>query len=133
MIKVMQNGLGYVSSIAVSEMMDLADQIGLDSEVFIQVVRECGGMGNSAFFERYAASIAGLEQTKTGKLQIAAKDIGILSELFAKNRMHSQIVDITKGYYEEASNNGMGARPMYDISKVASSNLRKKRKAPGRN
>lgn len=73
-IKLLQNGLGYVYALATAEALALARERGADVEAFIDVVKQGGGVGWSKYFDLHAAGVAAARDEGWGRLYIGAKD-----------------------------------------------------------
>lgn len=101
-IKLLQNALGYITAVATAEVLAVARLAGLDLDAFIAVVRECDGIGNSAYFDRFARHVAGGKDGGGGRLAIAAKDIELAHRMAASLGADLPLLNETARTFAEA-------------------------------
>src|SRR5439155_1602577 len=75
-VKLIHNGLGAVTSVAVAEALAVCVQSGVDPSIFYEVVRNGGGMAYGTYFERRAKRVLDGDFTPTFALELMRKDAG---------------------------------------------------------
>ena len=80
-VKLLQNALGTANLCAAAEAFQVCEAAAIDTGLFIDVVRECGGIGLSTVFDRFADDMAARRDSGQGRLRIAAKDMKSAVEL----------------------------------------------------
>ncbi len=122
-IKLLQNALGYVAAVATAEVLAVARLAGLDLDAFIDVVRECGGIGNSAYFDRFATHVAEGKDGGGGRLAIAAKDIALAVHMAASLRAELPLLSETARAYAEAKAAGLSGHEYTEVARVIETRL----------
>jgi 3-hydroxyisobutyrate dehydrogenase-like beta-hydroxyacid dehydrogenase len=117
-IKLLQNALGYVSAVATAEVLAVARLAGLDLGAFIDVVRECDGIGNSAYFDRFAAHVAEGKDGGGGRLAIAAKDIALAVHMAASVGADLPLLSETARAYAEAKAAGLSGHEYTEVARI---------------
>src|SRR5439155_746009 len=69
-VKLIHNGLGAVTSVAVAEALAVCVQSGVDPSIFYEVVRNGGGMAYGTYFERRAKRVLDGDFTPTFALEL---------------------------------------------------------------
>src|SRR5437667_172771 len=80
-VKLIHNGLGAVTSVAVAEALAVCVQSGVDPSIFYEVVRNGGGMAYGTYFERRAKRVLDGDFTPTFALELMRKDAGLALDL----------------------------------------------------
>ena len=92
--------------------------------MFIGIVRECGGIGQSSVFDRFADDMAARRDSGEGRLRIAAKDMHSVVNLAASANVSAPLMVETDRQYERAMQEGMGEQQFTDIIQIkAAENL----------
>jgi 3-hydroxyisobutyrate dehydrogenase-like beta-hydroxyacid dehydrogenase len=117
-IKLLQNALGCVAAVATAEVLAVARLSGLDLDAFIAVVRECDGIGNSAYFGRFAGHVAGGKDGGGGRLAIAAKDIALAGQMAASLGVELPLLSETARAYGEAKAAGLSGHEDTEVARV---------------
>lgn len=108
-IKLIQNALGCINAVATAEALAICKNSGIDLLTFVDVVKECDGIGNSTYFDRYAEFVARGEDSGGGRLLIAAKDMKLLSDIAVAARVEAPLMTHTERAYAAAQNAGLAA------------------------
>ena len=114
-IKVLQNALGTANLLAGAEALRVCETARIDSRLFIDVVRECGGIGLSTVFARFAKDMAERRDSGEGRLRIAAKDARSAFELAQRYDVAVPLLETASDQYQRAAHAGRGERQFTDI------------------
>lgn len=117
-IKLLQNALGTANLAVAAEVLRLCASTGVDTSLFVDVVRECGGIGLSAVFDRFAEDMAARRDSGEGRLRIAAKDMKAVVEAAATGQVATPLLNETGRQFERALAAGLGERQFTDIIDV---------------
>jgi 3-hydroxyisobutyrate dehydrogenase-like beta-hydroxyacid dehydrogenase len=117
-VKLIHNGLGAATSVAVAEALALAVQAGVDPGTFTDVVRNGGGMAYGTYFERRAQRIFSGEFSPTFMLDLMRKDVALDSQLARRLRVPTPMLDETLRTYDEASAAGWGREDFSAVTHV---------------
>ncbi len=80
-VKLVHNGLGAVTAVAVAEALAVVVQAGVDPYVFYEVVRNGGGMAYGTYFERRVKRMLDGEFTPTFMAELMHKDVKLALNL----------------------------------------------------
>ncbi len=119
-IKLIQNALGCINAVATAEALAICKNSGIDLLTFVEVVKECDGIGNSTYFDRYAETVARGEDSGGGRLLIAAKDMKLLGDLAAAARVDAPLMAHTERAYAAAREAGLAAAEFTQVGQVLS-------------
>ncbi len=117
-IKIVQNALGCINAVATAEALAICKRAGIDLLTFVAVVKECDGIGNSAYFDRYAETVARGEDSGAGRLTIAAKDMKLLGEIAATVAVDAALMKHTEQAYAAALDAGLGSAEFTEVARV---------------
>jgi 3-hydroxyisobutyrate dehydrogenase-like beta-hydroxyacid dehydrogenase len=117
-IKLLQNALGYVAAVATAEVLAVARLSGLELADFIAVVRECDGIGNSAYFDHFAEHVAEGKDGGGGRLAIAAKDIELANRMAASLGAELPLLGETARAYAEAKAAGLSGHEYTEVARI---------------
>ncbi len=117
-IKLIQNALGCVNAVATAEALAICKRTGIDLLTFVAVVKECDGIGNSTYFDRYAESVARGEDSGAGRLLIAAKDMKLLGDIAATAEIDAALMRHTEQAYAAALDAGLGSAEFTEVARV---------------
>jgi len=114
-VKVLQNALGTANLLAGAEALRVCEAAGIGSRLFIDVVRECGGIGLSTVFDRFAEDMAERHDSGEGRLRIAAKDARSATSLAGSHAVATPLLETVSDQYRQAAQAGMSDRQFTDI------------------
>ncbi len=117
-IKLVQNALGCVNAVATAEALAICQRADIDLLTFVAVVKECGGIGNSTYFDRYAETVARGEDSGAGRLIIAAKDMKLLGDIASTAAVDAPLMKHTEQTYAEALDAGLGSAEFTEVARV---------------
>jgi len=117
-IKLLQNGLGYVYALATAEALALARERGADVEAFIDVVKQGGGVGWSKYFDLHAAGVAAGRDEGWGRLYIAAKDTEALRREIATAQLELPLFEAAAKEYRDAVAAGLAKEEFTAVSRM---------------
>ncbi len=117
-IKLVQNALGCVNAVATAEALAICKRTGIDLLTFVAVVKECDGIGNSTYFDRYAETVARGEDSGAGRLLIAAKDMKLLGDIAATAGVDAVLMKHTEQTYTAALDAGFGSAEFTEVARV---------------
>jgi len=117
-VKLIHNGLGAATSVAVAEALALAVRSGVNPETFYQVVRNGGGMAHGTYFERRAKRILDGEFSPTFMLELMRKDVALDSQLARSLGVPTPVLDETMRTYDEACAAGWGREDFSAVTHV---------------
>lgn len=118
-IKLLQNALGTANLNIGAEVLRLCEATGVDTGTFIDVVRECGGIGLSTVFDRFAEDMAGRIDSGEGRLRIAAKDMQAAMVLADSHGVGVPLLKETSHQFDDAVAAGFGDRQFTSIIELA--------------
>jgi 3-hydroxyisobutyrate dehydrogenase-like beta-hydroxyacid dehydrogenase len=125
-IKLIQNALGCVNAVATAEALAICKLTGIDLLTFVAVVKECDGIGNSTYFDRYAETVANGVDGGAGRLLIAAKDMQLLGDIAAAAQVDAPLMKHTEQTYTAARDAGLGSAEFTEVARVIESRLGKR-------
>lgn len=114
-IKILQNALGIANLAAAAEALRVCETAGVGTDTFIEVVRECRGIGLSSVFDRFAEDMTARRDSGEGRLRIAAKDSATAAGLAARHGVAAPVLATAADRYRKAAEAGMGERQFTDI------------------
>src|SRR5512132_1340836 len=117
-VKLIHNGLGAVTSVAVAEALAMCVQSGVDPGTFYEVVRTGGGMAYGTYFERRAKRVLDGDFSPTFMLELMRKDAGLAVALARALGVPTPILDETKRTYDEAVAGGWGKEDFSAVTHV---------------
>jgi 3-hydroxyisobutyrate dehydrogenase len=117
-VKLIHNGLGAVTAVAVAEALAVCVQSGVDAETFYEVVRNGGGMAFGTYFDRRAKRIIDGEFSPTFMLELMRKDVTLASALARASRVPAPMLEETKRTYDEAVEAGWGKEDFSAVTHV---------------
>jgi 3-hydroxyisobutyrate dehydrogenase-like beta-hydroxyacid dehydrogenase len=82
--------------------------MNIDTEMFTEVVNECGGIGGSRFFAKFAADMTMRRENGEGRLRIAAKDMQSAADLVDRTKSNAGLLLYTAAQFKKAYDEGMG-------------------------
>lgn len=118
-IKLLQNALGTANLNIGAEVLRLCEASGIDTGIFINVVRECSGIGLSTVFDRFAEDMAARIDSGEGRLRIAAKDMKAAAELADSRSVEVPLLKETSHQYNDAVAAGLGDHQFTSIIELA--------------
>lgn len=118
-MKILQNGLGMGHAALCSEILVICERLGLDTELFIDLVKDARGLGLSVFFERYATALVTGEKTQAGLIPVSAKDTSLARGLAHDVGLPAPILEEAAAVFQEAMENGSPDEELTVVSRVA--------------
>lgn len=118
-MKILQNGLGMGHAALTSEVLVTCERLGVDTEVFIDLVKQAQGLGLSVFFDRYATALVTGEKTNAGLLPVSAKDTALARDLAHDVGLRAPILEETAAVFQEAVANGWADEEFTIVSRIA--------------
>ena len=118
-MKILQNGLGMGHAALASEILVICERLGLDTELFIDLVKDARGLGLSVFFERYATALVTGEKTQAGLIPVSAKDTSLARGLAQDVGLPVPILEETAAVFQEAMDTGSPDEELTIVSRVA--------------
>jgi 3-hydroxyisobutyrate dehydrogenase len=118
-IKLLQNALGTVNLAIGAEVLRVCEATGIDTSLFIDVVRECGGIGLSTVFDRFAGDMAARTDSGEGRLRIAAKDMQAAMSVAKSNGVGVPLLNEACHQFDDAIAAGFGDRQFTSIIELA--------------
>ena len=125
-VKLIHNGLGAVTSVAVAEALAVCVQSGVDPSIFYEVVRNGGGMAYGTYFERRAKRVLDGDFAPTFALELMRKDAGLALDLARAVKVQVPILEETKRTYDEAVADGCGAEDFSAVTHVIEKRIGRK-------
>jgi 3-hydroxyisobutyrate dehydrogenase len=125
-VKLIHNGLGAVTSVAVAEALAMCVQSGVDPGTFYEVVRSGGGMAYGTYFERRAKRVLDGDFSPTFMLELMRKDAGLAVALARTLGVPTPILDETKRTYDEAVAGGWGKEDFSAVTHVIEKRIGRK-------
>jgi len=117
-VKLVHNGLGAVTAVAVAEALAVVVQAGVDPYVFYEVVRNGGGMAYGTYFERRVKRMLDGEFTPTFMAELMHKDVKLALNLARSTGVPTPLLDETKRSYDEAVDSGWGKEDFSAVTHV---------------
>jgi 3-hydroxyisobutyrate dehydrogenase len=117
-IKLLQNGLGYVYALATAEALALARERGADVEAFIDVVKNGGGVGWSKYFDLHASGVAAARDEGWGRLYIGAKDTEALRREIATAQLDLPLFQAAAKDYRDAVAAGLAKAEFTAVARM---------------
>jgi 3-hydroxyisobutyrate dehydrogenase-like beta-hydroxyacid dehydrogenase len=117
-VKLIHNGLGAVSAVAVAESLAVCVQSGVDPYIFYDVVRNGGGMAFGTYFDRRAKRILDGEFSPTFMCELMRKDAGLALALARASKVPTPILEETTRTYDEAVDGGWGKEDFSAVTHV---------------
>jgi 3-hydroxyisobutyrate dehydrogenase len=117
-VKLIHNGLGAVTAVAVAEALAVCVQSGVDPDTFYDVVRNGGGMAFGTYFDRRAKRIFDGDFTPTFMLEHMRKDATLALALAHAVRVPVPMLEETKRTYDEALDSGWGKEDFSAVTHV---------------
>jgi 3-hydroxyisobutyrate dehydrogenase len=125
-VKLLHNGLGAVTAVAVAETLAACVASGVDRDVFYDVVTKGGGMAYGTYFERRAKRIFDGDFSPTFMAELMLKDAGLALDLAKAANVPTPILEETKRTYEEAVKNGWGKEDFSAVTHVIEKRIGRK-------
>ena len=117
-VKLVHNGLGAVTAVAVAEALAVVVQAGVDPYVFYEVVRNGGGMAYGTYFERRVKRMLDGDFTPTFMAELMHKDVKLALNLARSTGVPTPLLDETKRSYDEAVDSGWGKEDFSAVTHV---------------
>lgn len=115
LLKLLQNAIGAANLAVGAEALRICEATDVDTSLFIGIVRECGGIGQSSVFDRYADDMAARKDSGDGRLRIAAKDMRSVVSLATSANVSAPLLVETDRQYSGAMQDGLGDQQFTDI------------------
>ncbi len=117
-VKLLQNALGTINLLAAAEILKVCEATDIDTTVFADVVNECGGIGSSQVFTKFASDMVNRRDSNEGRLRIAAKDMQTAANLAHKSGEKAVLLLATAQQFKRAYDAGMGEDQFSNIIKT---------------
>lgn len=117
--KILQNGLGMAHAVLASEVLVTCERLGLDTNMFIDLVKNVRGLGLSVYFERFADVLVSGEKIQAPYLPPAAKDAGLAMDLAHGVDLPAPMLEESAAVYREAMERGWSTEEMTVVSRIA--------------
>jgi 3-hydroxyisobutyrate dehydrogenase len=125
-VKLIHNGLGAATAVAVAEALAMCVQSGVDRDIFYEVVRKGGGMAYGTYFERRAKRIFDGDFSPTFAAELMLKDVGLALDLARAAQVPTPILEETQRTYAEAVENGWGKEDFSAVTHVIETRIGRK-------
>ena len=125
-VKLIHNGLGAATAVAVAEALAVCVQSGVDPYTFYDVVRSGGGMAFGTYFDRRAKRIFDGEYSPTFMCELMRKDAGLALDLARASKVPTPILEETKRTYDEAVESGWGKEDFSAVTHVIEKRIGRK-------
>jgi 3-hydroxyisobutyrate dehydrogenase len=125
-VKLLHNGLGAVTAVAVAETLAACVQAGVDRDIFYDVVCKGGGMAYGTYFERRAKRIFDGDFSPTFMAELMLKDAGLALELARAVQVPTPILEETRRTYQAAVDNGWGKEDFSAVTHVIEKRIGRK-------
>jgi len=125
-VKLIHNGLGAVTAVAVAEALAVCVQSGVDPYTFYDVVRSGGGMAFGTYFDRRAKRILDGEFSPTFMCELMRKDAGLALALARASKVPTPILEETKRTYDQAVDGGWGKEDFSAVTHVIEKRIGRK-------
>ncbi|MBH63346.1 MAG: hypothetical protein CL569_13045 [Alphaproteobacteria bacterium] len=117
--KILQNGLGMAHAVLISEVLVTCERLGLDTDMFIELVKNVRGLGHSVYFERFAEVLVSGEKVQAPFLPPAAKDAVLAMDLAHGVDLLAPMLEESAAVYREAMERGWSKEEMLVVSRIA--------------
>ncbi len=117
-VKLVHNGLGAVTAVAVAEALAVVVQAGVDPYVFYEVVRNGGGMAYGTYFERRVKRMLDGDFTPTFMAELMHKDVKLALNLARSAGVPTPLLEETKRSYDEAVDSGWAKEDFSAVTHV---------------
>ena len=109
-LKLVNNMLVFEHTVALAEMMVVAERAGVKPEVMLDAVSK--GSGDSFVLRNHGrkAMLPRIFPDKAFPPEYVLKDIGYVLELAAASKVHAKTAELTQSYYQRAIEAGLGGR-----------------------
>ena len=104
-IKLATNFLAIQYNVLYAEILPLVEKLGVDPQILFDIVSVSGA--NSKMFQLFAPKMIGMEFPISFQLNLAAKDLNYLKQIFENNELPSTMLDASLEIFEEASSMGI--------------------------
>ena len=125
-VKLLHNGLGAVTAVAVAETLAACVASGVDRDIFYDVVCKGGGMAYGTYFDRRAKRIFDGDFSPTFMAELMLKDAGLALDLAKAAKVPTPILEETRRTYEEAVKNGWGKEDFSAVTHVIEKRIGRK-------
>ena len=125
-VKLIHNGLGAVTAVAVAEALAMCVQSGVDRDIFYDVVCKGGGMAYGTYFDRRAKRIFDGDFSPTFMAELMLKDAGLALDLARAAKVPTPMLEETKRTYAEAVENGWGKEDFSAVTHVIEKRIGRK-------
>ena len=125
-VKLIHNGLGAVTAVAVAEALAMAVQSGVDPYVFYEVVRNGGGMAFGTYFDRRVQRMLDGDFSPTFSAELMRKDVGLALELARAAKVPTPMLEETKRAYDAAIDLGAGKEDFSAVTHVIEKRIGRK-------
>jgi 3-hydroxyisobutyrate dehydrogenase len=125
-VKLIHNGLGAATAVAVAEAIAVAVQSGVDPYVFYEVVRNGGGMAFGTYFDRRVKRMLDGDFSPTFSAELMRKDVGLALELARASKVPTPMLEETKRAYDEAVDIGAGKEDFSAVTHVIEKRIGRK-------
>ena len=125
-VKLIHNGLGAATSVAVAEALAVCVQSGVDPYTFYDVVRNGGGMAFGTYFDRRAKRIFDGDFSPTFMCELMRKDVGLALALARASKVPTPVLEETKRTYDEAVDGGWGKEDFSAVTHVIEKRIGRK-------
>jgi 3-hydroxyisobutyrate dehydrogenase-like beta-hydroxyacid dehydrogenase len=117
-VKLIHNGLGAVTAVAVAESLAMAVQSGVDPYVLYEVVRNGGGMAFGTYFDRRAKRVLDGDFSPTFMAELMLKDVDLALALARSAKVPTPMLEETQRTYDEAVRAGWGREDFSAVTHV---------------
>jgi 3-hydroxyisobutyrate dehydrogenase-like beta-hydroxyacid dehydrogenase len=125
-VKLIHNGLGAVTAVAVAEALAMCVQSGVDRDIFYDVVCKGGGMAYGTYFDRRAKRIFDGDFSPTFMAELMLKDAGLALDLARAAKVPTPMLEETQRTYAEAVENGWGKEDFSAVTHVIEKRIGRK-------
>ncbi len=125
-VKLIHNGLGAVTAVAVAEALAMCVASGVDRDIFYDVVCKGGGMAYGTYFDRRAKRIFDGDFSPTFMAELMLKDAGLALDLAHAAKVPTPMLEETKRTYAEAVENGWGKEDFSAVTHVIEKRIGRK-------
>ena len=125
-VKLIHNGLGAVTAVAVAEALAMCVQSGVDRDIFYDVVCKGGGMAYGTYFDRRAKRIFDGDFSPTFMAELMLKDAGLALDLARAAKVPTPMLEETQRTYAEAVLNGWGKEDFSAVTHVIEKRIGRK-------
>jgi 3-hydroxyisobutyrate dehydrogenase-like beta-hydroxyacid dehydrogenase len=125
-VKLIHNGLGAVTAVAVAEALAVCVQSGVDGETFYEVVKNGGGMAFGTYFDRRVERILDGDFSPTFTVELMRKDAGLALALARAANVPTPMLEETQRAYDEAVESGWGKEDFSAVTHVIEKRIGRK-------